>query len=148
MWDLPGPGLEPTYPALAGWFLTTAPLGKSPDSILNTFKRSEFVLKYVLRLKSSINLLCLWNIHVRKNFKLQVDFWTVPRPVVSQVAHFVMAFVPYSERRSQCTGHPWTVGKAPLGPLLGRPLWIHTGPRMCTDRRRNLRGLRAAQLPL
>ena len=29
MWDLPGPGLEPTYPALAGRFLTTAPPGKS-----------------------------------------------------------------------------------------------------------------------
>ena len=29
MWDLPGPGLEPTSPALAGGFLTTAPPGKS-----------------------------------------------------------------------------------------------------------------------
>ena len=28
MWDLPGPGLEPVYPALAGGFLTTAPPGK------------------------------------------------------------------------------------------------------------------------
>ena len=31
MWDLPGPGLEPVSPALAGGFLTTAPPGKSPD---------------------------------------------------------------------------------------------------------------------
>ena len=32
-WDLPGPGLEPVSPALAGRFLTTAPPGKSqaPD---------------------------------------------------------------------------------------------------------------------
>ena len=30
MWDLPGPGLEPVSPALAGGFLTIAPLGKSP----------------------------------------------------------------------------------------------------------------------
>ena len=30
MWDLPGPGLEPVSPALAGGFLTTVPLGKSP----------------------------------------------------------------------------------------------------------------------
>ena len=30
MWDLPGPGLEPVSPALAGGFLTTAPPGKSP----------------------------------------------------------------------------------------------------------------------
>ena len=29
MWDLPGPGLEPVSPALAGEFLTTAPPGKS-----------------------------------------------------------------------------------------------------------------------
>ena len=28
-WDLPGPGLEPVSPALAGGFLTTAPPGKS-----------------------------------------------------------------------------------------------------------------------
>ena len=29
MWDLPGPGLEPLSPVLAGGFLTTAPPGKS-----------------------------------------------------------------------------------------------------------------------
>ena len=29
MWDLPGPGIEPVLPALAGGFLTTAPPGKS-----------------------------------------------------------------------------------------------------------------------
>ena len=29
MWDLPRPGLEPVFPALAGRFLTTAPPGKS-----------------------------------------------------------------------------------------------------------------------
>ena len=29
MWDLPGPGIEPMYPALADGFLTTAPPGKS-----------------------------------------------------------------------------------------------------------------------
>ena len=29
MWDLPGPGLKPVSPALAGRFLTTAPPGKS-----------------------------------------------------------------------------------------------------------------------
>ena len=28
MWDLPGPGLEPVFPALAGGFLTTAPPAK------------------------------------------------------------------------------------------------------------------------
>ena len=29
MWDLPGPGIEPMSPALAGRFLTTGPAGKS-----------------------------------------------------------------------------------------------------------------------
>ena len=29
MWDLPGPGLEPMSPVLAGEFLTTMPPGKS-----------------------------------------------------------------------------------------------------------------------
>ena len=29
MWDLPGPGLEPVSPPLAGGFLTTVPPGKS-----------------------------------------------------------------------------------------------------------------------
>ena len=34
-WDLPGPGLEPLSPALAGGFLTTAPPGKFRTAILN-----------------------------------------------------------------------------------------------------------------
>ena len=31
MWDLPRPGLEPVFPALAGRFSTTAPPGKPPN---------------------------------------------------------------------------------------------------------------------
>ena len=48
MWDLPGPGIEPVSPALAGGFLTTAPAGKfsfflylqlfEPDEISSTMK--------------------------------------------------------------------------------------------------------------
>ena len=34
MWGLPGPGLEPVSPALAGGFLTTAPPGKPAKYIL------------------------------------------------------------------------------------------------------------------
>ena len=34
MWDLPGPGLEPVSPALAGRFSTTAPPGKPPLGLL------------------------------------------------------------------------------------------------------------------
>ena len=40
MWDLPGPGLEPVSPALAGGFLTTVPLGK----LSCTFKISFYYL--------------------------------------------------------------------------------------------------------
>ena len=42
MWDLPGPGLEPVSPALAGGFLTTAPPGKPHTySLLNTVEEEE-----------------------------------------------------------------------------------------------------------
>ena len=33
MWDLPGPGLEPMFPALAGRFSTTVPPGKPSNLI-------------------------------------------------------------------------------------------------------------------
>ena len=44
MWDLPRPGLEPVFPALAGRFSTTAPPGKPISS--GHFKRffDNFVL--------------------------------------------------------------------------------------------------------
>ena len=49
VWDLPGPGLEPVSPALAGGFLTTAPPGKPQDltfySILFPTSHSTFLLK-------------------------------------------------------------------------------------------------------
>ena len=35
MWDLPGPGIEPVSPALAGRFLTTVPPGKPKSPPLN-----------------------------------------------------------------------------------------------------------------
>ena len=35
MWDLPGPGLEPVSPALAGGFLTTEPPGKPQKSFIS-----------------------------------------------------------------------------------------------------------------
>ena len=37
MWDLPGPGLEPMSPALAGGFLTIVPPGKSLNLIYIIF---------------------------------------------------------------------------------------------------------------
>ena len=38
MWDLPGPGIEPMSPALAGGFLTTVPPGKSAITFLRELK--------------------------------------------------------------------------------------------------------------
>ena len=35
MWDPPGPGIEPMFPALAGGFLTTVPPGKSPVGLFS-----------------------------------------------------------------------------------------------------------------
>ena len=45
MWDLPGPGLEPVSPALAGGFLTTAPPGKSLQC---GFRPTDFVEAQIL----------------------------------------------------------------------------------------------------
>ena len=42
MWDLPGPGVEPVSPALAGRYLTTVSPGKS--SFLKNFK---FILFFI-----------------------------------------------------------------------------------------------------
>ena len=42
MWDLPGPGLEPVSPALAGGFLTPAPPGKPCIRILMRWMQLEF----------------------------------------------------------------------------------------------------------
>ena len=44
MWDLPGPGLQPVSPALAGGFLTTAPPGKSCSSFLKVESQREAAL--------------------------------------------------------------------------------------------------------
>ena len=43
MWDLPGPGLEPVSPALAGGFLTTVPPEKSLGWVLKVACVSELV---------------------------------------------------------------------------------------------------------
>ena len=40
MWDLPGPGVEPMSPALAGGFFTTEPRGKPP--VINFFRKDYY----------------------------------------------------------------------------------------------------------
>ena len=42
MWDVPGPGIEPVSPALAGRFLSTVPLGKSEMEVLDVSLQKEF----------------------------------------------------------------------------------------------------------
>ena len=51
MWDLPGPGLEPVSPALAGGFSTTAPPGKSPDEHF-------FIFKFIYLFMAALGLCC------------------------------------------------------------------------------------------
>ena len=46
MWDLPGPGLEPVSPALAGGFSTTAPPGK-PQYICLLFLIYLFIQSFI-----------------------------------------------------------------------------------------------------
>ena len=47
MWDLPRPGLKPVSPALAGRFLTTAPLGKSPLHFFFFFFLKNFTYLFI-----------------------------------------------------------------------------------------------------
>ena len=45
MWDLPGPGLEPISPALAGGFLTTAPPGKFKERFTDQIRKLFKMIK-------------------------------------------------------------------------------------------------------
>ena len=47
MWDLPGPGIKPVSPALAGGFLTTVPPGQSLDVYLFLQGRAKSLLSVV-----------------------------------------------------------------------------------------------------
>ena len=44
MWDLPGPGIEPMSPALAGGFLTTVPPGKTLIIVISRTSFSYLVV--------------------------------------------------------------------------------------------------------
>ena len=55
MWDRPVPGIEPTYPALAGGFLSTVPPGKSHQVFIWTSKWSRKLLcSYIMVRKDSL----------------------------------------------------------------------------------------------
>ena len=57
MWDLPGPGLEPMSPALAGGFLTTVPQGspKPKDLNLQVKEQEENQKASIVALKRSFS---------------------------------------------------------------------------------------------
>ena len=48
MWDLPRPGLEPVYPALAGKLSTTAPPGKPSNSFLLAIHALQYIWNILL----------------------------------------------------------------------------------------------------
>ena len=63
MWDLPGPGLEPVSPALAGRLSTTAPPGKPPPLLLMDRTTREKISKITEDLNSIIKQLDLKDIY-------------------------------------------------------------------------------------
>ena len=63
MWDLPGPGLEPMCPALAGGFLTTAPPGK-PLSLV--FVWMVAIWGCFAECCQGCVHTCLWNVSIGK----------------------------------------------------------------------------------
>ena len=63
MWDLPGPGIEPESPALAGGFLTTGPPGKSRSVYLKS-ETSQYTRIYT----PSIFKLGLKNVEIDLQF--------------------------------------------------------------------------------
>ena len=78
MWDLPGPGIEPVSPALAGRFLTTVPPGKPPYF----FDYCSFIVslkigkcessEFALFLKKSIVLAILGLLQFYKNVRISL----------------------------------------------------------------------------
>ena len=61
MWDLPRPGLEPVFPALAGRFSTTAPPGKPPCFTVFRYKICTSSVKFVPKHLFSFWCCCEWN---------------------------------------------------------------------------------------
>ena len=57
MWNLPGPGMEPVSPALAGGFQSAAPPGKSSSLFLYFF--TSLLSVYLTKLHEDRNGVCL-----------------------------------------------------------------------------------------
>ena len=65
IWDLPGPGLEPVSPALAGRFLTTAPPEKSCILLLNALPYLELSRQKIF--DKRLELPTFWQINMGSN---------------------------------------------------------------------------------
>ena len=66
MWDLPGPGVKPVSPALAGGFFTTEPPGKVSLESLNL----KMTLKKIKNSqKSAITVFKVWNEELQEMIK-------------------------------------------------------------------------------
>ena len=75
MWDLPGPGIEPLYPAVVGGFLTAVLLGKPDNWFLAYFNiLIVFVSPTVFPIWPALNPHHCWYIHLSLT-----SFFIVPR---------------------------------------------------------------------
>ena len=71
MWDLPRPGLEPVFPALAGRLSTTAPPGKPLYSFLTSFSLPAPSASFWIECSAGPNL----TEKIQKGaIKLEIDF--------------------------------------------------------------------------
>ena len=73
MWALPGPGIDPMSPALAGRFLSTAPAGRSSNYIFMSVGTCGYFIFWVIiqcYLILLLKLFQLWPLEV-----LSLDFW-------------------------------------------------------------------------
>ena len=97
MWDLPGTGLEPTSPALAGGFLTTVPPGKSLCTFFNWI---VFVLICMSSLCITIirHIICKYFLPFhRLPFLLFMVFFVVQKLFSLMWSHlFIFAFVAFA----------------------------------------------------
>ena len=91
MWDLPGPGLKPVSPALAGGFLTTAPPGKSLDHIL--FIHHLLMDTWVASTSWLLCVMLLWTCVSKYFFKTLPSILWGLYSVVELLDHMVSLFL-------------------------------------------------------
>ena len=73
MWDLPGPGLEPMCPALAGRFLTTVPPGKPPGILNSSLYIQDVSLFFHIKCQEGEKL----------SFPSEIHLFSWPFPIIS-----------------------------------------------------------------